>query len=281
VKLGVVTLFPEMFAALRCGGITARALERGLCELNTWNPRDFTHNKHRRVDDRPYGGGPGMVMQVQPLHDAIQAALVGTLPTARVIYLSPQGRRLDQAGVEILRQHPALVLVCGRYEGIDERLIAQDVHEEWSIGDYVLSGGELAAMVLIDALVRRLPDALGDAESAVEDSFYHGLLDYPHYTRPEISAGQAVPAVLLSGDHAAIQRWRQRQALGRTWLRRPDLLAATQLTATQHRLLNEFIQEQESPGQSAGGGSTQEHDQEAADEYYPAVRSGNDETLNP
>jgi len=244
MHIGVITLFPEMIDALRCGGITARALEKQLLKLSTWNPRDFSQNKHHCVDDRPYGGGPGMVMQVQPLRAAIQAARTAMGNHTHVIYLSPQGRRLDQKGVQVLLNYQRLLFISGRYEGIDERIIEQDIDEEWSIGDYVLSGGELAAMVIIDALIRWLPGALGHEASATEDSFYNGLLDYPHYTRPEEINGQSVPAVLLSGNHAAIARWRQKQALGRTWSRYPELLTQLDLTIEQQTLLNEFIAEQ-------------------------------------
>ncbi|HAI70561.1 MAG TPA: tRNA (guanosine(37)-N1)-methyltransferase TrmD [Gammaproteobacteria bacterium] len=248
MHIGLITLFPEMLDTLRCGGITARALEKGLLKLSTWNPRDFTQDKHRCVDDRPYGGGPGMVMQVQPLRAAIQAGVATLGPGTRVIYLSPQGRRLDQAGVQILLNYQRLLLVAGRYEGIDERVIERDIDEEWSIGDYVLSGGELAAMVMIDALIRLLPGALGHEASATEDSFYAGLLDHPHYTRPEEIDGQTVPAVLLSGHHAEIVRWRQKQALGCTWARHPELLEKLSLTPEQETLLNEFIVEQTKGG---------------------------------
>lgn len=244
MHIGVITLFPEMLDALHCGGVTARASEKGLLKLSTWNPRDFTHDKHHRVDDRPYGGGPGMVMQVQPLRDAIRAAVTTMGTDTRVIYLTPQGRRLDQPGVRTLLNYQRILLVAGRYEGVDERLIAQDIDEEWSIGDYVLSGGELAAMVIIDALTRQLPGALGHEASAAEDSFYAGLLDCPHYTRPEQIDGQTVPAVLLSGNHAEIASWRHKQALGRTWLRYPALLEKLRLSADQKTLLNEFIDEQ-------------------------------------
>jgi tRNA (guanine37-N1)-methyltransferase len=243
MHIGVITLFPEMLDALRCGGIIARALEKELLKISTWNPRDFTQNKHHCVDDRPYGGGPGMVMQVQPLRAAIRAAVNTMGHDTRVIYLSPQGRRLDQAGVQILLNYQRFILVSGRYEGVDERLIERDIDEEWSIGDYVLSGGELAGMVIIDALTRWLPGALGHQESATEDSFYNGLLDYPHYTRPEEIDGQSVPPILLSGHHAEIARWRQKQALGRTWQRHPELLEKLDLTAVQKRLLEEFIAE--------------------------------------
>jgi tRNA (guanine37-N1)-methyltransferase len=244
MHIGVITLFPEMFDALRCGGITARALENQLLKLSIWNPRDFSQNKHHCVDDRPYGGGPGMVMQVQPLRATIQAALTAMDNKTRVIYLSPQGRRLDQTGIQVLLDYQHLLLVAGRYEGIDERIIERDIDEEWSIGDYVLSGGELAAMVMIDALTRWLPGALGHEASATEDSFSHNLLDYPHYTRPEEIDGQRVPAVLLSGNHAAIARWRQKQALGRTWTRYPELLTKLDLTTEQKTLLDEFFAEQ-------------------------------------
>jgi tRNA (guanine37-N1)-methyltransferase len=246
VQIGVITLFPEMFEALRVGGITARALQRGLLDLKLWNPREFTENKHRRVDDRPYGGGAGMVMQVQPLRTTLRAAIAEMGEDTHVVYLSPQGKRLDQAGVNNLLNHPRLLFLAGRYEGIDERVILHDIDEAWSIGDYVLSGGELAAMVMIDALTRWLPEALGDAESARADSFYAGLLDYPHYTRPEYIADmpdQEVPAVLLNGHHAEIDRWRRKQALGRTWQKRPDLLEKLSLTTTQQQLLAEFINE--------------------------------------
>ena len=244
MRFDVVTLFPQMFAAVTEHGITGRAVERGLVELGLWSPREFSHDRFRRVDDRPYGGGPGMVMEVQPLRDAVQAARAAAEAPAHVVYLSPQGRRLDQAGVEALAALPRLILVAGRYEGVDERFIEAEVDAEWSIGDYVLSGGELAAMVLIDAITRLQPGALGHEASAQEDSFVAGLLDCPHYTRPESIDGRAVPPVLLSGDHAAIARWRLKQALGRTWLRRPDLLRQTVLDEEQERLLQEFIREQ-------------------------------------
>ncbi len=220
MRIGVITLFPQMLDTLRSGGITARALEKGLVELSSWNPRDFSDNKYQRVDDRPYGGGPGMVMQVKPLRAAIKQA-VGSLGAAtKVIYLSPQGRRLDHAGIETLLSYKSLLLVAGRYEGIDERIIEHDIDEEWSIGDYVLSGGELAAMVIIDALTRQLPGALGNQLSASEDSFVNGLLDHPHYTRPVEIDGQKVPDILLSGNHAEIAKWRHQQALNRTQQRK-------------------------------------------------------------
>jgi tRNA (guanine37-N1)-methyltransferase len=242
MRIDVVTLFPELVQALTEHGIPRRAAERGLLQLETWNPRDFTHDRHRTVDDRPYGGGPGMVMLVEPLQAAIQAARQADV-AAPVIYLSPQGRRLDQAGVRELARRPRLILVAGRYEGIDERLIEAEVDEEWSIGDYVLSGGELAAMVLADAVTRLLPGALGDADSAGQDSFMEGLLDYPHYTRPEEVAGRRVPEVLLGGNHAEIERWRRQQALGRTRERRPDLLELLELDEEQQALLAEYLRQ--------------------------------------
>ncbi|MCK5718096.1 MAG: tRNA (guanosine(37)-N1)-methyltransferase TrmD [Thiomargarita sp.] len=243
MHIGIISVFPEMFDVLRCGGITARALNTELLRLSTWNPRDFTHNKHRCIDDRPYGGGPGMVMQVQPLRATIQAAMTTMGHQTRVIYLSPQGRRLDQEGVRTLLHYQSLLLVAGRYEGIDERLIEHDIDEEWSIGDYVLSGGELAAMVMIDVLTRQLPGALGHEASAAEDSFYAGLLDYPHYTRPREIEGQHVPEVLFSGNHADIALWRHKQALGRTWCKHPELLKKLNLTSKEQLLLNEFMRE--------------------------------------
>lgn len=228
MKVGVVTLFPEMFVALTEYGVVGRAFREGLSSLQCWNPRDFTTDKHQTVDDRPYGGGPGMVMRVEPLAAAVNAAKQ-VLPDAKVIYLSPQGRRLNQAAVKEFVQGRPLILVAGRYEGVDERFIQQYVDEEWSIGDYVLSGGELAAMVLIDAVVRHLPGVLGHELSAAQDSFSEGLLDCPHYTRPETFVNaegeeQKVPEVLLSGNHEMIRRWRHQQSLARTSERRSDLL---------------------------------------------------------
>ena len=243
----IITLFPQMFDALTQYGITRRAAEQGSYELKTWNPRDFTTDNYRTIDDRPYGGGPGMVMLGEPLAAAINAArqrqAASGVKKSRVVYMSPQGRLLTHAVVKELvaqQDDEGLILLAGRYEGIDERLIRQQVDEEISIGDYVLSGGELAAMVLMDSIVRQLPGVLGDAESAEQDSFVQGLLDCPHYTRPEMFNGEAVPPVLLSGNHADIQRWRLQQSLGRTWLRRPDLLARRDLTKEESRLLAEF-----------------------------------------
>ena len=244
MQIGVITLFPEMFDAVIDYGISSRAVDQGLLQVECWNPRDFTRDRHQTVDGRPYGGGPGMVMKPEPLSAAIATAR-SALPQAPVIYLSPQGRKLDQSGVEMLVARKQMILVAGRYEGIDERLIEAEIDEEWSIGDYVLSGGELAAMVVIDAVTRLLPGALGDASSAEQDSFSAGLLDCPHYTRPEDYAGRRVPDVLLGGNHELIRRWRLKQALGRTWLRRPELLRERALDDEQQRLLAEFIQEQQ------------------------------------
>ncbi len=248
----VITLFPQMFDALTQYGITRRAEEQGSYVLKTWNPRDFTTDKHRTVDDRPYGGGPGMVMLAEPLAAAINAArerqLASGVQNSRVVYLSPQGRLLTHEVVKelVAQKADGLILLTGRYEGIDERLIRQMVDMEISIGDYVLSGGELAAMVLMDSLVRQLPGVLGDAESAQQDSFVQGLLDCPHYTRPEVFNGEAVPPVLLSGNHADIQRWRLSQSLGRTWTRRPDLMAGRDLTKEESGLLAQYQKEQDS-----------------------------------
>lgn len=245
MRIDVITLFPQMFQLLTDYGIPGRAVNRGILDMTTWNPRDYAPDRHQTVDDRPYGGGPGMVMMVQPLRDAIREARAMADGKTRVIYLSPQGRKLDQHGLAELVKQPNLVLVCGRYEGVDERVIAAEVDEEWSIGDYVLSGGELAAMVMIDGITRLLPGALGHEESAVQDSFVQGLLDHPQFTRPEEIDGISVPDVLLSGDHQAIGRWRYKQALGRTWLRRPDLLEGLDLNSEQESLLAEFIREHE------------------------------------
>ncbi len=252
MRVDVVTLFPEMVETLLRFGITGRAVERGLLTVATWDPRDDTHDRHRTVDDRPYGGGPGMVMKVRPLRDALRRARAATESCGRTIYLSPQGRPLNQDGVRELAREPRLILLAGRYEGIDERLIEAEVDEEWSIGDYVLSGGELAALVVIDAVARLLPGALNDRESAEQDSFMDGLLDCPHYTRPEELDGRRVPAVLLSGDHAAIARWRRRESLGRTWLRRPELLVGRLLDAGDRALLDEFVRDYRERTESAG-----------------------------
>ncbi len=243
MHLGVISLFPEMFKAVTDFGVTGRAVKNGRLQVTVWNPRDFTDDKHRTVDDRPYGGGPGMVMKVAPLLAAIDNAKTLLGKNSKVIYLSPQGKPLTQVVLGELAQQKSLILLAGRYEGVDERLIKQQVDEEWSIGDYVLSGGELPAMVMIDGMARLLPGVLGDAESAEQDSFMDGLLDYPHYTRPEQLEGDTVPPVLLGGDHEAIRKWRLKQSLGRTWLRRPDLLTAKSLDKEQAALLKEFIAE--------------------------------------
>ncbi|MCO6442128.1 MAG: tRNA (guanosine(37)-N1)-methyltransferase TrmD [Nitrococcus mobilis] len=243
IRFDVITLFPDFVRAAVSHGIAARACARGLLQLVVWNPRDYARDRHRSVDDRPYGGGPGMVMKVEPLRDAIQAARAAVADRASVICLSPQGRLLDQACVQKLAQRSRLILLCGRYEGIDERLIETEVDEECSIGDYVLSGGELPAMVIIDAVSRLVPGVLGHPGSAGQDSFGAGLLDCPHYTRPVEIGGRRAPEVLLSGDHQAVARWRHKQALGRTWLRRPDLLARCVLDAQARLLLQEFIDE--------------------------------------
>jgi len=241
VWLGVVSLFPGMFDAVTEYGVTGRAVKKELLSLEFWNPRDFATDKHRTVDDRPYGGGPGMLMKVQPLRDAILAAKEKAGPDAKVIYMSPQGRPLDQEGVRELSQRDRMVIVAGRYEGIDERVVETLIDEEWSIGDYVLSGGELAALTLIDSVSRLVPGVLGHEDSAEEDSFSDGLLDCPHYTRPEQVDDLEVPDVLLSGNHEAIRRWRLQQSLGRTWLRRPDLLEKVDLDDERQALLEEFI----------------------------------------
>lgn len=242
VRIDVISVFPRMFDAITEYGVVGKAIHKGLLSLNAINPRDFALSKYQNVDDRPYGGGPGMVMLYQPLHEAVKRAKLVN-PLAKVVYLSPQGETLTQAKLQEFTLCPGFVLLNGRYEGIDERLIEAEVDYEVSIGDYVLSGGELASMVFIDALARLLPGVLGHEDSAEQDSFVNGLLDYPHYTRPEVIDGRNVPDVLLSGDHSAIEKWRLKQSLGRTWKRRPDLLAKIELTNEQLRLLNEFIQE--------------------------------------
>ncbi len=243
MRIDVVSLFPELVSAVAACGVTGRTVERGLLELGVWNPRDYTADRHRTVDDRPYGGGPGMLMKVEPVRRALQAARA--VGGGKVIYLSPQGRQLDQAAVRRFAEGGNLVLLAGRYEGIDERLVTLEVDEEWSIGDYVLSGGELAAMVIIDAVARLLPGALGDADSAEQDSFTEGLLDCPHYTRPEQVDGLQVPAVLREGNHAEIARWRRKQALGRTLERRPDLLQGLDLSDEDRRFLDEYQAERQ------------------------------------
>lgn len=248
MRIDVVSLFPELVEQVAQVGVVGRAVDQGLVQLVHWNPRDDATDRHRTVDDRAYGGGPGMVMRVEPLRSTIKRATAAVAEPVRVSYLSPQGRRLDQSLVQELAERQRLLLVCGRYEGIDERLISTVVDEEISVGDYVLSGGELPAMTLIDAVTRLLPGALGHQDSAECDSFTDGLLDYPHYTRPETIDGLTVPAVLLSGDHQAIARWRRKQALGRTWLRRPELMAQRQLDPSDQALLRDFINEHRDGG---------------------------------
>jgi tRNA (guanine37-N1)-methyltransferase len=243
MRFDIVTLFPDMVRDSASHGVTGRAIERGIVDLSVWDPRDFTQDRYRTVDDRPYGGGPGMVMKFEPLRDAIRAAKQAQGGAAKTIYLSPQGRVLDQKAAVEFSQAQGLILVAGRYEGIDERLIEAEVDEEWSIGDYVLSGGELPALVLFDAVVRLLPGVLGHAESAQQDSHMEGLLDCPHYTRPDVIDGRTVPEILQSGNHEAIRRWRLRQSIERTRLRRPDLLEKILLDQEQQALLDELEQE--------------------------------------
>ncbi|PKM11241.1 MAG: tRNA (guanosine(37)-N1)-methyltransferase TrmD [Gammaproteobacteria bacterium HGW-Gammaproteobacteria-3] len=249
MRFDVITLFPEMVDAAARFGVTGKAIEKGIVHLSIWNPRDFTLDRHGTVDDRPYGGGPGMVMKYQPLCDAVAAAKQsGASDRAKVVYLSPQGRPLTQSLLAEAALGAPLVLVAGRYEGLDQRFIDKVCDEQWSLGDYVISGGELAALIVIDAITRLLPGVLGDEDSAKQDSHSDGILDYPHFTRPEIVEGSTVPEVLLSGDHAAIARWRAKQALGRTWKNRPDLLENRQLSAQQRRLLEEFKLEDDVKG---------------------------------
>ncbi|MDG1386922.1 MAG: tRNA (guanosine(37)-N1)-methyltransferase TrmD [Halioglobus sp.] len=243
MQIALVSLFPEMFEAVSEFGVTGRAVKQGLVQISHSNPRDYTTDKHRTVDDRPYGGGPGMLMKINPLQQAIAAAKAATGEEAKVIYLSPQGQRLDHSKAVALSRERALILVAGRYEGVDERLIEAEVDEELSIGDYVLSGGELAAMVVIDSVTRQLPGVLGHEDSAQEDSYADGLLDCPHYTRPEEYLGKRVPDVLLSGNHELIRRWRLKQALGRTQERRPDMLQSRLMTAEENELLAEYLRE--------------------------------------
>ena len=240
MRVDVVTLFPEFIDASARIGVVGRAQERGLLSVHSWNPRNFATDNYRTVDERPYGGGPGMVMLIDPLRDATNAARAANASPAKVIYLSPQGTRLTQEKVRELARGERLILLCGRYEAVDERFLETEVDEEISIGDYVLSGGELAAAVLIDAIGRLQDGALNDAQSAQQDSFSDGSLDHPHYTRPERHELGSVPAVLMSGDHAAIRRWRRKQALGRTWLRRPDLLARLELSQEDKEFLQQF-----------------------------------------
>ena len=243
MRFDVVTLFPEMVSTAIGYGVTGRAIERGIVSLSTWNPREYTHDRHKTVDDRPYGGGPGMVMKYQPLHDAVNDAKQAGARAAKVVYLSPQGKPITQALLAEACNLSQLILVAGRYEGIDERFVELDCDDEWSIGDYVISGGELAALIVIDAVTRLLPGVLGDDDSAKQDSHSDGLLDCPHFTRPEQIDGHSVPAVLLGGNHGDIERWRMKQSLGRTRQRRPDLLEKKNLSPEQENLLREFIVE--------------------------------------
>lgn len=246
MDIDIITLFPGMFDALTDYGVTSRAVDKGLLDVSCWNPRDYTEDRHRTVDDRPYGGGPGMVMKTGPLEKTLDAICSLQKHDRKVIYLSPQGRTFDHKMAQKYASLPGLILLSGRYEGIDDRFLLDRVDHEVSIGDFVLTGGELPAMVMIDAIARQLPGVLGNECSAAADSFAEGLLDCPHFTRPETYKGQKVPDVLLSGDHAAIRRWRMRQSLGRTWLRRPELLDKVELDDEQTKLLSEFKQEHES-----------------------------------
>jgi len=242
MRFDIITIFPEIFDALKYG-IVGRAIKKNLITINCINPRDYSDNRFNHIDDRSYGGGPGMVMMIEPLLQSIRAAKAQSSNTPHVVYLSPQGKLLDQSGVSQLAKKTHLIMLAGRYEGIDERLVKLEVDSEWSIGDYVLSGGELAIAVIIDVITRTIPNALGDAQSAQQDSFASGLLDYPHYTRPANFSGEVVPEVLLGGNHKLIACWRLKQALGRTWLRRPELLQKLKLTQDEILLLNEFINE--------------------------------------
>ena len=242
MRIDVITLFPEMVEQVVKYGVVGRAADQSLINLECWNPRNYTLDKHRTVDDRPYGGGPGMLMKVQPLEETIQAVREKN-PQAQLVYLSPQGKPVDQDMLAKQINTGSVIFLCGRYEGVDERLVQQEVDQEWSIGDYIISGGELAAMVCIDAMTRLIPGALGHEQSAQQDSFSDGLLDYPHYTRPEEYKGMKVPEVLMNGNHRHIEDWRERQSLGRTWQRRPDLLELKVLDDRQLALLNDFKDE--------------------------------------
>ena len=243
IHFGVISILPEILTGLNFG-VAGRALERGLVKLDCFNPRDWSKRPYRQIDDKPYGGGPGMVMMFEPIHAAIQHAKGQMPPTCKTIYLSPQGKKISQIDLnQLAHQQQSLLFVAGRYEGIDERIIDQDIDEEWSLGDFVLSGGELAAMVYIDAIIRLLPGTLGDEMSAQQDSFMEGLLDCPHYTRPAEVYGLGVPEVLLQGNHQEITRWRRKQSLGKTWLKRPDLLENLQLNEFDRKLLIEFKHE--------------------------------------
>lgn len=265
MRIGVVSLFPQVIESIAEYGVVGRAIENRLASLIVKDPRDFTSDTHRTVDDRPYGGGPGMVMKAEPLKAAIDAARAELGSEAPVIHLSPAGRRFDQDEARRLAELPAFMLVASRYEGVDERLVRDSVDEELSIGDFVLSGGEVAAMAVIDAVIRLLPGALGDAESAEQDSFMQGLLDHPHYTRPETVLGQSVPAVLMSGDHEKIARWREKQALGRTFERRPDLLDRKELNDVQRKLLEDYKQETGRMAKTLPGASLKVENDEQTD----------------
>lgn len=245
MRFDVVTLFPDMITAAASYGVTGRAIQREIVSLSVWNPRDYTNDKHRTVDDRPYGGGPGMVMKYQPLHDAVESAKQASSEPAKVVYLSPQGKPINQALLSEACAVSQLILIAGRYEGVDERFVSKDCDDEWSVGDYVISGGELAALIVIDAITRLLPGVLGHEGSALQDSHMNGLLDYPHFTRPEQIEDSSVPDILLSGNHADIEIWRMKQMLGRTWQKRPDLLKNKKLSAAQENLLQQFKSEVE------------------------------------
>ena len=242
---GVISLFPEMFSAVCNSGVTSRAVKRGLIEVNVWNPRDFTLDKYQTVDDKPYGGGPGMLMKVQPLRDAISSARQRAPEGTKVVYMSPQGERLSHSLVTRFHNWGSLLLIAGRYEGIDERILQKEVDLEVSIGDYVLSGGEIPAMCVIDAVSRMVPGVLGDIRNAHEDSFADGLLHFPQYTRPEVIDGMEVPEVLMSGNHEKIRRWRLQQALARTYERRPDLLQSRLLNREEQKLLDEYLEQKQ------------------------------------
>lgn len=241
---GIVTLFPEMFEAVTCYGVTGKAVDRGIVEVQSWNPKDFTDGKPHRTDDTPFGGGPGMLMTAEPLRAALAAARAAAPADTKAIYLSPQGKQLTQTQAQTLSRAKGLILLAGRYEGVDERVIQLDIDEEWSIGDYVLTGGELPAMTLMDVLIRLLPGVVGDAQSVVQDSFSDNLLDCPHFTKPRQVGNLDTPEVLLSGDHQAIKRWRLQQSLGRTFKRRPDLLQERELSELEQQLLAEYLQQQ-------------------------------------
>lgn len=275
MRIDLISLFPEFVAQCASFGVVGRAAERGLLSLHGFNPRDYAEGNYRRVDERPFGGGPGMVMLIDPLRAAIAAARAADPAPARVIYMSPQGARLDQAKVRELAGHERLILLCGRYEGVDERLLRHEVDEEISIGDYVLSGGELAAAVIVDAVARLQDGALGDAESAVQDSFEDGLLDCPHYTRPVEHELGTVPAVLMSGNHAEIAKWRRQQSLGRTWQRRPDLFDEAALSKADRKLLAAYRAElAASSGSRAGSEAAAETDSSRAPADPPGPEPG-------